>query len=603
MILISCGNVDSIQEVANINLPTLAKQENRSIVNEVDIIKSSTNQASWGYYRDGTQKRWYISAVTSNKSNIYSLMEIRNGSAGWGTVGINVAAMNLANENVTIDYIANNSECRYYDAGWQSYNTDCLIQSDIEKIRNSTTKIDWWFFKNTTTNAWYIIDKSGNVYKFASKEDGQYDWQSIDMGGAVPSFYVENSKKYFKYETAELPQLDLKSKNELTEIYKNDCKFTDVYSSDWFYKYVTPLCQAGIIQGYPTSYTQYKPAQYAKLEEIFKVATLSYDYQKVKDYCTTSSYENTSNWYNCYFDFMATKGVYKSKSLAENFVRRGEAMQMFVKLFWNKDMSTDEAGQFLFKHGVINGEGGNGIIDYKYLNTYMNRAEMAKVILNASKIADVEQGNTSKVKAELPYAVIPVEKDNNELPTIESSSTGSIKTYSSRCMNILLDNPYATCASNGSFETILPDSSSPKAPSSDLPRAEIRDKVAQNAQDAIGERAPYVDNNSTNEVGFVRMMYGKSAEYETAKDLCADYKAKGKLKEALPTAVNKGALICYNEDTPGTDGNGYVAIKKEGDAVTEIGVQSSNLPVTERTMDAKNIEGYINAEDFALPSF
>ncbi len=198
--LLGCGESNSSPQKAVAELPTLVHSSNtRSLSSDAMAIISSVNQASWGYYRDTAQKRWYISAVTSNKSNIYSLMEIRNGSAGWGTVGINVAAMNLANENVTIDYIANNSECRYYDAGWQSYNTDCLIQSDIEKIRNSTTKIDWWFFKNTTTNAWYIIDKSGNVYKFASKEDGQYDWQSIDMGGAVPSFYVENSKKYFNY--------------------------------------------------------------------------------------------------------------------------------------------------------------------------------------------------------------------------------------------------------------------------------------------------------------------------------------------------------------------------------------------------------------------
>jgi len=555
-----------------------------------------------GYYRDASKQRWYISPVTTSKSTIYSLMEIRDGREGWGTVGSNVAAMNLSNESVTIDYIANNTQCQYFDAGWGVYNTNCLIQSDIEKIRNSTVKVDWWFFKNSTTNAWYIINPSGSVYKFASK-DGQYDWQPIDMGSDKPSFYVENGKKYFKYETTELPQLDLKPKNELAEIHKNDCKFTDVSSIDWFYKYVTPLCQSGIIQGYPSSnYTLYKPAQEANLAEVFKVAALSYDYQKVRDYCTTDAYQG-SDWYECHFDFMATKGVNKNIYYAGSYIRRGEAMQMFVKLYWGEDMSTYEAGQFLFKHGVINGEGGNGIIDSTYLNKYMNRAEMAKVILNASKIANVEQGSSSEIEAELPYAIIPVEKDNNELPSIEPSTTGKLKTYDANCLKLLLENPYSDCSSNASFDTIVPISLSPEAPEPDLPTLVIEEQVAQNAEDAIGQRAPYVESNATNSVGFVRMMYGKSAEYESAKDLCADYKAQGKLNEVLPTTADAGAVICYEEDTPGTDGNGYVSIKAEGDATTEIGVQSTDLPVAERTIDAQYVEGYIEAQDFALPNF
>jgi len=198
--LLSCGESGSSisKSVAN-ELPILAQTSNvRALSSDAQAIINSVNQAAWGYYRDSTQQRWYISQVTTIKSTIYSLMAIKDNRAGWGTVGSNVAAMNLTNENVTIDYIANNSECQYYDAGWQAYNVDCLIQSDIEKIRNSTVNIDWWFFKNTTTNAWYIINKAGSVYKFASK-DGQYDWQPIDMGGAVPNFYVENSKKYFSY--------------------------------------------------------------------------------------------------------------------------------------------------------------------------------------------------------------------------------------------------------------------------------------------------------------------------------------------------------------------------------------------------------------------
>jgi len=171
---------------------------------EAKMIKGSVQNLSWAYYTDKKSKRWYISPVKSTgKVVVYSLTDFKDGKNGWGTVGENVASFNLQNETVSIGHIADNPEHRYYDAGWKEWNVDAKIQKDIEYIRNSTVNIKWWFFQ-ASNGSWYIINKNGDTWKFSSKVKNRervYDWIKIDMGGAKPTFLIENGLKKIKFKS------------------------------------------------------------------------------------------------------------------------------------------------------------------------------------------------------------------------------------------------------------------------------------------------------------------------------------------------------------------------------------------------------------------
>jgi len=172
-----------------------------------DKILTETNNVSFGYYM-GKDYRWYISfAKSSKKLTVYSLMSINNGLAGWGIVAKNIAQMDLDKNTITIDNIPNNNDGKYrvvYGNSIKTIDSD-KVQSDIEKIRNSTVDIKWWFF--TIDKSWFIINENGDVYRFSSKEviDGngakseEYDWKKIDLDGAVPSFFVEDGVKKFRF--------------------------------------------------------------------------------------------------------------------------------------------------------------------------------------------------------------------------------------------------------------------------------------------------------------------------------------------------------------------------------------------------------------------
>jgi len=169
---------------------------------EAKMIKGSVQNLSWAYYTDKKSKRWYISPVKSTgKVVVYSLTDFKDGKNGWGTVGENVASFNLQNETVSIGYIADNPEHRYYDAGWKEWNVDAKIQKDIEYIRNSTVNIKWWFFQ-ASNGSWYIINKNGDTWKFSSKVENrktEYDWINVGMGGAKPNFFTDNGVKKLRF--------------------------------------------------------------------------------------------------------------------------------------------------------------------------------------------------------------------------------------------------------------------------------------------------------------------------------------------------------------------------------------------------------------------
>ena len=208
LIFTSCGNnrVDNLPRTAKSNI--IQKLED-----EADIIKNNVHILSWAYYLDKGQERWYISPTNAyQKVGVYSLMPIKNGNAGWATVGQNVAQFDLEDETITIDYITDNYDYLYYDIGWKSWNTDSLIQSDIMKIRNSTVDIKWWFFQ-APNGYWYIINKSGEILRFSSKLNfngyEEYNWIDIDIGNFKPIFFIENGIKKVKFYNNNLNQMPI----------------------------------------------------------------------------------------------------------------------------------------------------------------------------------------------------------------------------------------------------------------------------------------------------------------------------------------------------------------------------------------------------------
>ena len=191
-----------VKEKGTIDLPSTSKLMYKT---DSELIKSSVHNLSFGYYQDKGSQRWYISPINfHNKVDVYSLMAFKNNRNGWGTAGKDVASFNLSNEMVSIDNIEDNHNHTYYDRGWGEFNTDPIIQSDIEKIRNSIVSVKWWFFKGSN-DSWYIINKNGDTYKFSSKRKNgvlDYNWIKINMGGAKPNFFIEDGIKKVKFKSS-----------------------------------------------------------------------------------------------------------------------------------------------------------------------------------------------------------------------------------------------------------------------------------------------------------------------------------------------------------------------------------------------------------------
>lgn len=179
--------------------------KNRELT-EKEVLLNEPHKLLYGYYRDKKHLRWYISPIKNGeKVPVYSLMPIKNGKAGWGLVTQDKATIDLIKEQVTIGNIANNTSGDYYVAVWDETIKSNRVEPDIEKIKNSTVDINWWFFK-ASNGSWYIINKQGSVYRFSYKDvtvngisSQEYDWKKIDLDNEVPTFFVENGAKKFKF--------------------------------------------------------------------------------------------------------------------------------------------------------------------------------------------------------------------------------------------------------------------------------------------------------------------------------------------------------------------------------------------------------------------
>ena len=168
----------------------------------------------------------------------------------------------------------------------------------------------------------------------------------------------------------------------------NDCKFTDVAKNSWgYYPYITALCSAQIVEGYgSTGYTQFGPENATLWSELTKVVNLSHNFYQTKKIRNSSSYRY-GEWYDAYIDMAKKQGFSYSPGLQFN---RGLGYRYIVKVFWNKDLSENEASTFLSNKGIT----------YRSnISPTMKRGYMAEIVLKSAKISADENG----IERKLPY--------------------------------------------------------------------------------------------------------------------------------------------------------------------------------------------------------
>lgn len=173
-----------------------AQTERESILNN-----GNTHVASWAYYTDPTDVRWYISPIVSAKVAVYSLGPMVNRQAGWWTVGQADARIDVSGNRVSIDPNLDNDPLdSFYDVGLRQWLNNASIHSDRKKIQGTTVSIKWWFF-NAPNGFWYIVNAGGattQILKF-SELNGQYDWKATDTADVVPEFSNSGNTKLVRF--------------------------------------------------------------------------------------------------------------------------------------------------------------------------------------------------------------------------------------------------------------------------------------------------------------------------------------------------------------------------------------------------------------------
>jgi len=630
--IMGCNDVERGNQKSTIELPTVTINDKISIlskqtISDIEAIKAQSNTLSFAYYtankltKEGNN-RWYISQIEGNlKGYVFSLMPIVNGNAGWAEVSNNAASIDIAQANVTIAYIEDNPTYEYKDWGINTIQVNPIIQEDIELIRNSNVNIKWWFFKASNNN-WYIVN-SKSIYKFASK-DGIYDWRKIELGDSLNiDFFIENGLKKMKLVdsvTEEVPQLNLNHKSETKEIQKrNGCKFDDIYENMFSdgnneENYIVAMCQAGIMQGDYFDNNQFKP--YSKVDgvTVAKVLSLVYNYDEVIKMCADPIYDN--NKPQCYVDFAKSKGMISPSGTT---VTRYEFYTYLANIFWNQHFkSYDEeyifdnifdGWYFLEQKGIFF----KSLEDEIYSDEYgiisdVTRWELAVLALRCSRASKEE--STSFAKAELPYSITP---DNNHINDIDVSQQSLYELFDNifdeedsdflnELFAILFEEDKIDERKDAFFipKNSLPQAVNIKETSIDkLPNA-----IVETATENIGKQSPYTDGKNTIDTRLITTVYGQDVKYESAKEMCEEYEAEGKLEYGLPTDKDlTGSVVCYKDETPGTGGNGHVAIIIDSKGDKEIGVQDAQNGVMERKIDKANIKGVIAPTDINLPNF
>jgi len=170
---------------------------------DVPTLKNSKPVMLWAYYTDNVSGRWYISFVGSGgdvKQAVYSLMAIKNGKAGWGTVGNQVAKIDLTDQIIKVDPNLDNDHSDWYeDLGWGEWIEDKQIHQDRQLIQGTNVNIKWYFFQDIKTGIWYIVNVSGYgsgviIYQFSSM-NGEYYWIPVDTTDIAADFYIDRGKR------------------------------------------------------------------------------------------------------------------------------------------------------------------------------------------------------------------------------------------------------------------------------------------------------------------------------------------------------------------------------------------------------------------------
>jgi hypothetical protein len=624
--------------IENLEFPSLKiinkknKIFNKVSISDIDAIKSKENILSFAYYtanrltKDGN-KRWYISPIKGSlEGYVFSLMPIINGNAGWAEVGKKVAYVDVNRDKITIGNIEDNPTYEYKDWGLNRIEINPIIQEDIELIRNSTVDIKWWFFK-ASNGYWYIVNKE-SIYKFASKNNN-YDWQKIDTNGFKIELFVEDGYKKMRLlpndssndNIEQLPQLNLHHKSETLEIIKRDgCNFIDVYpymlsSNDKEEDYIRSICQAGIMQGDLFENDKFKP--FAKVDGIMvaKVLSLVYDYDGVKKFCSQSIYDE-SDESQCYVDFAKKKGMIIP---SETTVKRYEFYTSLANIFWDQNFTLTANFDDVFKGWGFLGEKGiffKSLEDQMYSDEYgifsdLTRWELAVLSLRSSRLSKEEKkldsNSSDSSKAELPYSITPDNKEISDVDKLFNCLVGYlIDDISEEEFNRCLDENLWNAEVETKQETFfIPKNSLPEPVKiTETSKDELPNAIVKTAKDNIGKKAPYTDGRNTIDTRLITTVYGQEVKYKSAKEMCNDYEAQGKLEFGLPTDKDlRGYVVCYKEDTKGTEGKGHVAIIVDSKGEREIGVQSIKEGVMERPTDKVNIKGVIAPTSINLPTF
>jgi hypothetical protein len=376
------------------------------------------------------------------------------------------------------------------------------------------------------------------------KQKEQYTLIQVKSNGSTKEQSIEAKCK--DYTSIEIKKLTLNNKKETSLSHPTNCKFYDVpVEGNWAYKYVTALCSAGIIKGYNNGNAlkdgkaEFGAIKKATGMELAKVIHYAHNQNKMASLIeekgwTGASYE-MANKYN--FAYVTS----------QNTVSRGLALKYTVKVFWDKDMSEYDAGQFLKKHDVIHGVKGNGVIDTVYLGKNLSRPEMAKIVFNSA----TKSGIDNAVKRKLSY-IRHIPNDD----TIE------------------LDEGKEKFSNRKSTEIIQPDVIQPSSKinlNSQEDKKEEKKRINDNISSVEENGSPYVTKESTNPTAVTLSILGlnkakdnkgEKLEDKSVTELEDTLKATS-LSNATENDIKEGDLIFMTDENSGQQTTGIVTKSKK----------------------------------------
>lgn len=175
---------------------------------EVDTLLNASHETSWAYFRDYKQ---------SNSTSIWFISDTSGITYGLGRNSVNHAAwISIGGENpiATVDFLTKKvSVLSNSNTSSQSYNAVSLVGGEgamtmysslafqwSKLIEGYVLPIDWYFFKVSGTQKWYIVNTAGLdtvvLGLGLTSDKSQYAWQ-IPVDAAGQNVDVSGWKKVF----------------------------------------------------------------------------------------------------------------------------------------------------------------------------------------------------------------------------------------------------------------------------------------------------------------------------------------------------------------------------------------------------------------------